>query len=450
MPILHLTSRRNQRDFVWPAALLVDRPEPTWPEIEAAAASAAAEPGPLYLTGGEPTLRHDLFALLTNLERTFPERDLVLVSNGRSFCYETMCDALEAQTTRLTVEVVIASTRRDVHDALVSVAESFDQASKGVQNLVARGCCTRVRVLVGSHNIDHLHEIAAWIPDRFTGIERAVWDVATLAAPENGKLGLPPDEICSYLESAINLLRARGMAATVIGMPVCAMSEAYRGYLDRTVMGVFRANCSPCEGRARCPGLFGSFVADPAVRVRPIVAATDGEAVVNYERYLLDLLRRYVPAGVRPGAAVLDAMCGRGLRNLPVLQRFCGDAVDVHATDIDLDDMTASPPGTHVFRADVCQPLPTRVRYALIVLFKPPGDGPGRSVQQALAQLVAALEPGGQLLIVLAEHTDVDPVLEVLRRLDVTVLTSEPNALRTHIEPEHKWVIVCRRSVGGL
>jgi MoaA/NifB/PqqE/SkfB family radical SAM enzyme len=443
MPNLHLTSKRNQRDFAPAGALLADRPEPGWAEIETAVA-AAGDAGPLYLIGGEPTLRRDLYAIVANLMQAFPEREVVLVTNGRLFFYERTCDTLDAAgVQRLTVEIAIASTRREVHDAVVGVAESFDQASRGIQRLVARGRHTRVRVLVGRHNIGHLHEIAAWVPDRFAGIERLVWDAATLNQLEQRDLGARPDEISSYLESAINLLRSRNMELTVLGMPECAISERYRCFLDRGILGGFRDACAPCDARLRCCGLAGTLVSDPGFRVSPISSKTGDRLAADYERYLTDLLARYVPEAARGGDFVLDAMCGRRLRNLPALRRFFHTARSVHATDIDADDAVKGPPGTSVFRGDARQPPPTTVLYAFIALFKPPDDSAGL-MQQALTNLVAALQPGGHLMIVLAEHTDVEGVLETLRRLGVSVLVSEANALRGLVEPEHKWVIVCR------
>ena len=445
MPILHLTSKRNQRDFAWTPALLADYPEPTWPQIHAAVRSVAADTRTLYLTGGEPTLRRDLFVVLDRLAKTFPERDLVLVTNGRLFFYEKACDALAAlRAARLVVEVWIASTQREVHDQIVGVVESFDQASKGIQQLVARGQRTRVRVLVGRHNIDHLHEISACIPDRFAGIDGVVWDVATLGGADGGDLRLRPDQVSSFLESALNLLSQRHVGAAVVGMPACTMSDRYRIYLDRTVTGVLRDECAPCHARAECPGLLGVLAADTTFQVRPIVPTDPAQVTAEYEHYLMDLLARYVPPGARAADAVLDAMCGQSLRNLPVLRRFFHTAATVDGTDIALDPTTRGPNGTSVFRADLLQPPGTLRHYAFIALFKPPGDTPEQPIGQALVHLVAALQPGGHLLLVLAEHTDVEYVLGVLSRLDVALLTSEPNALRANIEPEHKWVIVCQ------
>jgi hypothetical protein len=448
MPTLHFTSKRNQRDFPWPGASLAARGEPTWDEIQGVLGELATHAGAFYVTGGEPTLRPGWVALLARLAAALPGREIVLVTNGRSFFYDRMCDALGVLPAEVAVEVCILSTRREVHDRIVGVAESFDQASRGLQQLIARGRRTRVRVLAGSHNAGHLHDIAACIPDRFVGADAAVWDVASLSGPADGSLGVRPDQIAGPLESAINLLRVRRFPSAVIGMPACSLSESYRRDLDRTVIGAFRAECAPCRLRADCPGLFGALALDPAVRLYPVGQTGDADPAALYERYLLALLAHYVPPAARSARAVLDAMCGSSFPNLAGLRRFFRSSDDVHGTDLDLLPGLASPSGTEAFRADLRRPLPDGRRYDFIALFKPPGETPELPVQQALTHLLAALEPGGYLLAVLAEHTDVQPVLEVLRRRGMSVLTSEANTLRHPIEPEHKWVLLCR-SAGG-
>jgi MoaA/NifB/PqqE/SkfB family radical SAM enzyme len=448
MPALKLTSKRNQRDFPWSGAFLADRDEPTWDDIQNVLDGLAGDAAALYVTGGEPTLRRDWDDLLARLAVASPGREVVLVTNGRAFFYERMCDAFASLPDVVTVDVCILSTRREVHDRVVGVVESFDQASRGIQQLIARGRRIRVRVLVGTHNLDHLHEIAACIPDRFAGAKAAVWDVATLSGAAEVGWRVRPDQVAGPLESAINLLRARRSRSAVIGMPTCTLSESYRCDLDRTVIGRFRDDCVPCRLRDDCPGLFGALAIDPAVRVYPVGPASDAHTDVHYERYLLDVLGHYVPPAARGAVAVLDAMCGSNVPNLAGLRRFFAAAERVHGTDIDLEPRRAYPTGTVVFRADLRRPLPDDRRYDFVALFKPPGETPELSVQQPLAHLLAALEAGGHVLVVLAEHTDVEPVLAVLRGLGLSVLTSEPNALRHPGAPEHKWVIVCR-SVEG-
>lgn len=165
----------------------------------------------------------------------------------------------------------------------------------------------------------------------------------------------------------------------------------------------------------------------------------------EYERYLLRLLAHYVPPDARGADTVLDAMCGFGpFANLAGLRKFFADATLVQGCDIKAKRWMRAPAGSSVYFADLQRPLPTNVRYSLITLFKPLGQQSEFSIQQALGHLVAKLHPGGHLLIVLAEQTDVGFMLEAVSRLSLSLRTSEANVLRINSEPEHKWVIVCR------
>jgi len=483
LPILHVTAKRNQRDFTSLTALLRTFEEPTWEQIEAAVAGLSA-PGPLYVVGGEPMLRRDIVDILQKIARRRPDDDLVLVSDGRAFSDPQACQGLAAAgTSRLVVEVVLASHRQAVHDALFGVAGSFEPASLGIGNLLARGQRTRVRVLIGLHNLEHLHEVAAHLPDRFVGLDRIVWDVAALMETGGASLGLRPDQVASYLESTLNLVRGRGLRSSVLGTPLCTLRADYHSEVEIPVIGSFRDACNPCLLRPACPGMIQRVFDDHSFPVRPHLPAEPPPAVyaprvmafgskvaaaepvttsaaaqrsappavgAQYEQYLLRLLAHYVPAGARAATTVLDAMCGQAFPNLGGLRRFFSDAVTVQGTDIDVDERGKTPPGTSLFRADLLQPMTTDHRYDFVAVFKPPGDKPEFPIARAMAHLATALLPEGHLLIVLAEHTDVAPMLAILETLSLATQVSEANALGTFDEPEHKWVIVCRAGPGAV
>ena len=436
--ILRLTAKRNQRDFPWPGAVHLGADEPDVEQILAAARQADAT-APLYLAGGEPTLRRDIFALIDTLSTALPERELVLLTNGRIFFYERSCAALAATgAARLTVEVWMTATRRDVHERIVEVAESLDQADRGLQNLLARGLRARVRMLVGRQNHTQLHEVAASLGDRYGQLEHVVWDVATLAGA--GELAAPLDEVASYLETALTLQRRRRIAATVDGLPACLLRAEQRALLGGALRGAYRDVCGSCSARPNCPGLPAAVLDDPSLRIAPVGPPGDAAA---YDAYLADFLAHYTPPALCGAAAVLDAMCGQDMPNLAGLRRFFAGAAAVHGTDIELDPRTVAPPGTAIQCADLLEPLATDACYDVITVFKPPGDA-GFPLDRALAHLFAVLRPGGCLLLVLAEHTEVEHTTAALRAIDADVAISERNPLRSSIEPEHKWVIVCR------
>ncbi len=445
MSILRLNRISNQRDFGWLPTLLADVDEPTLAQIESVLAGDAGRAARLYLTGGEPTLRRDISAILSAVAQRFADRPPVLVTNGRSFFYDDFCAATlgDLPARGLEVEVVIASTRREVHDRTVGVYESFDQASRGIENLLGRDLPTRVRVLVGKHNLEHLYDIAACIPDRFKGIDRIVWDVATLAGPFGHGLGLRPDAIASYLESALNLCKAKGANASVDGMHRCALSDEYGSFIEGWRRGSYRDECTACRARSACAGIASELAEDPTLRLFPVVDVTPADRQAAYEAYMQRFLSRYLGAEAKRPGRVLDAMCGPTFPNLVPLRRFFDLAPAVDAVDIEIDATVAAPPNTHVSCADLR--LPLDCVYSVIVIFKPPGDA-ASGVDQALARLTDALETGGTMMVVLAEHTDVAPIESALAALDLTIRSSQLNQELGREDAEHKWVIVAQRN----
>ncbi len=462
--------------------MLGDFCEPSWEQV-AGAIREASDSGAIYLVGGEPVARCDILSGLARLATQFPHRDLVLLGNGLAFADDDTCRRLaRLGDVPVVAEIVIASTGADVHDRALGVTGSLHTAKQSFRRLLAARLRARVRILVGTHNLDHLHEIAAHLLDVFPELDEVVWDVSSLAADQERRLGVRPDHAASYLESALNLGRGRRLRATVIGMPACAIRDAEHASLEVPARGWFPPACNPCMLKETCAGISTPWIVAQGFQVHPFtppppappsyaprvmkigqpqapVAALEGtepqgqRAVPRqalrqqgeYEDYLIGLLSYYVPPEVRSAATVLDAMCGGAFPNLAGLRRFFTQATLVQGADIEVSETSKPPEGTTLLYADLHAPLPTTVAFEFAALFKPPGDQALWQLESAIGHIAKSLQVGGHLFIVLAEHTDVACMLAILEKLGLHLLRSELNALRHPCEPEHKWVIICRR-----
>lgn len=482
MAIVRVTNLGTAPQFVWPGALLGDCGEPSWERI-ASVIRAANDRGAIYLVGGEPMARSDIGSGLSLLAEEFPHRDLVLLGNGLLFGVDQACRELgKLGNAAVVAEVVIASTRADVNDHTLGVAGILHTATQAVRKLLALRLRARVRVLVGRHNLTHLHEITAHLPDIFPELEQVVWDVASLAADQERQLGVRPDHAASYLESALNLGRGRNPRATVIGMPACAIRDEEHASLEVPARGWFPNQCNDCMLRQACSGVSTPWIVEQGFQVQPFTpppptppayaprvlkigqpqapvgAPESGEpqetrAVprqalrkqAEYEAYLLRLLAHYVPLEAHAAASVLDAMCGGAFPNLAGLRRFFARATIVLGVDNEVNEASKPPEGTTLLHADLHSPLPTTVTFDFAALFKPPGDQVASQLESAIGHIGNSLRLGGHLLIVLAEHTDVARMLAILEKLGLHLVVSELNAWRDACEPEHKWIILCRR-----
>lgn len=112
----------------------------------------------VYITGGEPLCRPDLFELIDGIVAN--RMRYSLLTNG-TLITENVLSQFETGKRRIRldqVQVSIDGSCAEIHDK--SRPNSFERASRGLRLLVEAGFPTTVRVTVNRHNVDDLEEIA--------------------------------------------------------------------------------------------------------------------------------------------------------------------------------------------------------------------------------------------------------------------------------------------------
>jgi heme b synthase len=109
----------------------------------------------LVLSGGEPLMRPDIFAIA----RYAAERGLrvALATNGTLIDERTADRIVDAGVRRVAVSLDGATAA--THDAFRALAGSFDQAVRGIRRLRARGMSVQINTTVARHNIEELPEV---------------------------------------------------------------------------------------------------------------------------------------------------------------------------------------------------------------------------------------------------------------------------------------------------
>lgn len=112
----------------------------------------------LILSGGEPTI-HPQFAELVAFGRSLGYKGVQTISNGRMFSYKRFCNSvLDAGLSEVTVS--IHGHTPELHDMLVGVPGAFDQAVRGLKNLLADGrCVVNIDIVINKQNATHIDEI---------------------------------------------------------------------------------------------------------------------------------------------------------------------------------------------------------------------------------------------------------------------------------------------------
>ncbi len=252
-------------------------------EVAAELQDAAARGFTLVtFTGGEPTIRKDLPALVD------AARSLGLAvglqTNGRLLSLPAVRERLVGKGLRFVVAV--HGPNADVHDAVTRVPGSFDQVMAGLDALFAVGEKVTIKTVMSRLNVPHLPALA----DRLSAAGARRFNLTFPHALGNARREFEAvvpryTDAMPFVHAALDLLESRGCDAVTEAIPPCLLgpraaqaSEAtYRaGYRsevrqldqdarywsrDRTVEGkAFPEQCTGCTLRPDCEGVWREYV----------------------------------------------------------------------------------------------------------------------------------------------------------------------------------------------
>ena len=127
------------------------------------------------LNGGEPTLVNSLPEMIRTLSRIGART--ILFTNGRKLSSLDYCRELLDDTRNLEIQVPIHGSNSEIHDSLTRRVGSFDEAVRGVSNLLGLKddrMSIVVKTLMCSLNLSRLPETAGMIAKRFPSIDKFI------------------------------------------------------------------------------------------------------------------------------------------------------------------------------------------------------------------------------------------------------------------------------------
>jgi hypothetical protein len=192
----------------------VDGADPTLDDLR-----EAAPIGPLWLAGGEPTLRPDLPDLVAALADRAP---LGLITDGLALADERIARSLRERGLRR-VRIGLHAAQSDAHDWLAGVPGAGKRVMKALRACAAADLDVGIEVVVTRPTTPLLTEtveVAARLGARHVTFRRieargpAAGDFVALS-PRFGLLE-------PYLEAAASVASRAGMTVRVTGFPACA------------------------------------------------------------------------------------------------------------------------------------------------------------------------------------------------------------------------------------
>ncbi|MFO7564885.1 MAG: radical SAM protein [Enhygromyxa sp.] len=229
-------------------------------------------------TGGEPTIRADLLALIKASVR-LGYTDVKVQSNGLLFTEANVARLLAAGVTRF--HVSIHTHERAAYDALVRRPGAHELMEQGLRNVVGSGRPVVADLIVKTDTFRRLPEAIEWLAAR--GVpEIHLWYVSLTDGNADKPESLPAmSEAVPFMREAIARARAQAIAIKSLHVPRCLLGEDWEHAWDPgsqrvtvvTPEATFELEhsrlagqqqvpaCAGCRFEAICPGLRPDYLA---------------------------------------------------------------------------------------------------------------------------------------------------------------------------------------------
>ena len=234
----------------------------------------------VVFTGGEPSIRKDLFELISYARRLGYERILVQ-SNGRMFSYKDFCQrAIEAGVNEF--ELAIHGHIPQLHDYLTSAEGSFYQVVNAIKNIKSLGVPVFTNTVITKSNYRHLDQIARLLVDLGVDQFQFAFAHALGQAAENFDSVVPRmSMVVPYAKKGLQIGINSGVRVMTEAIPYCLLGE-YGDYAAENIIPSTRIfelfgkvmdfdkvrlkmaktkgpNCRKCKFYASCEGIWGEY-----------------------------------------------------------------------------------------------------------------------------------------------------------------------------------------------
>lgn len=185
------------------------------------------------LSGGEPTLRKDLFYIMDWIRSNYPKIRFGMLSNARMFCNPYILSELSGFNMDW-VYVPIHGDCAKLHDLQTGVSGSFNETILGIHNLFEYGINTSLKTVVTSLNYKKLPAIIKFVANEFP--ECRIFticglDVYGAAAKNKENVVVTLSDIIPYIQKGIEISKKYGLYVNMFSIPPCLLEKKYRHHV---------------------------------------------------------------------------------------------------------------------------------------------------------------------------------------------------------------------------
>ena len=218
----------------------------------------------LVITGGEPTLKPQLFLrALERIQGKFLHTNVLLLTNGRSLSNQQFCtETLKRIPQNFRVAIPVHAAEESLHDRITRVPGSHKQTLRAVELLLAAGVDVEIRIVVNQVNAPHLFDIARLIVNRFskvTCVNFVALEPRGNCAKDLDHVFINYDDSFMSARQSIDYLVGHGIDVGLYNYPLCYIDRNYWGIAARSISKYknrFMPDCKDCSVSSICPGFF--------------------------------------------------------------------------------------------------------------------------------------------------------------------------------------------------
>jgi His-Xaa-Ser system radical SAM maturase HxsC len=224
-----------------------------------------ADPGiQIGISGGEPTLQHELFfELLEDISDSRPDLKLHILTNAQHFNDDDIKRLKRVHDqSEILWGVPLYAADSNTHDRIVFKEGAFETLIPNIYRLASSKGRIELRTVLTGMNYPNLPKLANFISKNLFFIN--VWAIMGLeptgfAKAFKSELFVDHSALFEPLEHVLDITKARNLPTILYNIPLCTVPEKYRCYCADSISDwkkKFIPECTNCAKRSSCSGFF--------------------------------------------------------------------------------------------------------------------------------------------------------------------------------------------------